>query len=85
MKNIVLPALGAFAGTLVGNAVDEKPLNFGEATEGAVFNIIFQYLPTKYLGNKLNKGKSIHSWVPPSHEADLVGRRKIYWICFSPQ
>ena len=85
MKNIVLPALGAFTGTLVGNVVDEKPLDFGEATEGAVFNIIFQYLPTKYLGHKLNKGKSVHSWVLPSHEADLVGGRKIYWICFFPQ
>ena len=56
MKNIVLPALGAFTGTLVGNVVDEKPLDFGEATEGAALNIIFQYLPTKYLGHKLNKG-----------------------------
>ena len=69
MKNIVLPALGAFAGTFVKNVVDEEPL---EAAVGAAFNIIFQYLPEKYLGHKLNKGNSIHAWVLPSHEADLI-------------
>lgn len=73
MKNIVLPVLGAFAGTFVKNVVDEEPLDFVEAAVGAAFNVIFQYLPEKYLGHKLNKGKSIHAWVLPSHEADLMG------------
>lgn len=61
VKNVVLPALGGFAGSLVGNAVDGMPLDFFEATEGAAFNVIFQYLPTKYLGHKLNKSKSFHT------------------------
>ena len=66
VKNVVLPALGAFAGNLAKNAVDEKPLDFSEAAQGALFNIIFQNLPTKYLGHKLNKGKWMHTEVVTS-------------------
>ena len=58
VKNVLLPAVGAFAGTLVGNAVDHDPLNYGEATGGAVLNVVFQFLPTKFLKQKLNKSKS---------------------------
>ena len=58
-KNVVLPALGAIAGTLTTNAVDGESLDFKEAAQGAIFNILFQNLP-KYLGHKLNKSKSIY-------------------------
>ena len=55
-KNVVLPALGAIAGTLTTNAVDGESLNFKEAAQGAIFNIIFQGL-SKLLGHTLNKSK----------------------------
>ena len=83
VKNVVLPALGAFAGNLAKNAVDEKPLDFGEAAQGALFNIIFQNLPTKYLGNKLNKGKSMHTWVLPFFGSSYISfnpMKLIWWV-----
>lgn len=65
VKKVLLPAVGAFAGTLIGNAVDQKPLEYGEAAGGAVLNVVFQFLPTKFLKQKLNKSmsQSIYTWI----------------------
>ena len=50
---------------LIGNAVDQKPLEYGEAAGGAVLNVVFQFLPTKFLKQKLNKSmsQSIYTWI----------------------
>ena len=62
----MLPVLGAFAGSLTTNAVDGESLDFQDAAQGALFNIIIQNLPTKYLGHKLNKSKSIYTCISSS-------------------
>jgi len=51
--------VGAFAGTFVENIVNGEPLNYWEAAQGALFNVIAGNLPTKYLGHTLNKCKSL--------------------------
>ena len=56
MKDIVLPALGTFASDFAKNVVKGESLS--EAAQGALTNLIFDYLPKKYLGHKLSESKS---------------------------
>lgn len=58
VKNVLLPAVGAFSSNLIGNAVDDDPLHYGEVAGGAILDAAFHFLPTKFLKQKLNKSKS---------------------------
>ena len=59
MENVILPAIGTFADTLIGNAVGHDPLQYEEAVEGTILDAVFQFLPARILKQqKLNKSKS---------------------------